>query len=182
MEPEDTNVSTMGAQKEQEQQEANQNGGLVQKASNARNAANNVKNTANNVKKAAGNSKIKAIRSIVSKLPAIATVAIIILIIVLIIGFIGFFLSPPGTFIESIKEFGTNLWGSIVNFFNGDGVTARVTEEDQIALAQKIEDMGYDVVGYGFADAQYEYDNDTATAEDIDGVTNNKIIGDINHE
>ena len=177
MEPEDNNVSTMGAQKEQEQQEANQNGGLVQKASNARNAANNVKNTANNVKKAAGNSKIKAIRSIVSKLPAIATVAIIILIIVLIIGFIGFFLSLPGTFIESIKEFGTNLWGSIVNFFNGDGVTARVTEEDQIALAQKIEDMGYDVVGYGFADAQYEYDNDTATAEDIDGVTNNKIIG-----
>ena len=62
MEPEDNNVSTMGAQKEQEQQEANQNGGLAQKASNARNAANNVKNTANNVKKAAlDNEKIKEV-------------------------------------------------------------------------------------------------------------------------
>lgn len=86
-------------------------------------------------------------------------------------------MSLPGTFIESIKEFGTTLWGSIVNFFTGEGVTTSVTEEDQIALAQKIEDMGYDVVGYGFADAEYEYDNDTAVAEDIDGVTNNKIIG-----
>lgn len=178
MEPEDnnSNVTTMGEQNAEDKQNKN-GGGVAQRAQQAKNAANNVKNAASNVKKAAGNSKIKAIKAIITKLPALGTVALVILIIVLVIGFIGFFMSLPGTFIESIKEFGTTLWGSIVNFFTGEGVTTSVTEEDQIALAQKIEDMGYDVVGYGFADAEYEYDNDTAVAEDIDGVTNNKIIG-----
>lgn len=179
MDPEDNNstVNTMGNQQEQDKQKSSQSGGITQKASNAKNMANNVKKASNNIKKAAGKSKSKIIKSILTKLPAIGTVAIVILIIVLVIGFIGFFLSLPGTFIDSIKEFGTNLWSSFINFFNGNGVTASVTEEDQIALAQKIEDMGYDVVGYGFADAKYEYDNDTATEDDIDGVTNNKIVG-----
>ena len=76
----------------------------------------------------------------------------------------------------TIKEFGEKLWGGLIHYYSEDIVTSSVTEEDQIALAQKLQDMGYDVVGYGFADASYEYDNEE-NAGDIDGFTNGTITG-----
>lgn len=168
-------VNTTGAEKEKDQNKK-QNGGALDKAKKAKDTANKAKNAAQKAKKLASASKSKAIQSIATKLPAVGTVGLVALIIILVIGLIGFFTSLPGTFIESIKEFGQNLWSGVIAFWNGDNATASVTEEDQIALAQKIQDMGYDVVGYGFADAQYEYD-DAENAEDIDGIQNGKIVG-----
>lgn len=107
-------------------------------------------------------------------LPIIIKAIIIILVILVLVGIVQFFRTMPSLYLENVKEFGINLWGGIIGFFNGDNITSTVTEEDQIELAQRIQDMGYDVIGYGFADATYEYDNE-ANAEDIDGITNGKI-------
>lgn len=107
-------------------------------------------------------------------LPIIIKAIIIILVILILVGIVQFFRTMPSLYLENVKEFGINLWGGIIGFFNGDNITSTVTEEDQIELAQRIQDMGYDVIGYGFADATYEYDNE-ANAEDVDGITNGKI-------
>ena len=160
MEDNDSNINTTGADKEQQKakkQAKNQN-------------TNQVEKQAKNVK------RIKKITGLITKFPIIIQVLIIVLIFLICWGLIGFFTTLPGTYIESIKEFGQTLWSGIIGSFTGKGVTASVTEEDQIELAQKLQDMGYDVVGYGFADASYEYDNEE-NADSIDGVTNSKIIG-----
>ena len=111
-----------------------------------------------------------------TKFPIIILILIIVFIFLICWGMIGFFKTLPGTYIETIKEFGQNLWGDIIGYFTGDSATAHVTNEDQIALAQRIQDMGYDIVGYGFADAKYEYD-DEPNANELDGITNAKIVG-----
>ena len=159
----DNNVSTTGADKEkrkQDKQTKNQNTNQAQKAQKAKKQM----------------SIVKKFIKLIATFPVIGYVLIAILIFLLCWGVIGFFTTLPGTYIESIKEFGQTLWASIIGSFTGEGVTASVTEEDQIALAQKLQDMGYDVVGYGFADASYEYDNEE-NAGDIDGFKNGTITG-----
>lgn len=159
----DNNVSTTGADKEkrkQDKQTKNQNTTPAQKAQKAKKQM----------------SIVKKFIKLIATFPVIGYVLIAILIFLLCWGVIGFFTTLPGTYLESIKEFGQNLWAGIIGSFTGETVTARVTEEDQIELAQKLQDMGYDVVGYGFADASYEYDNEE-NVEEIDGFTNGTITG-----
>ena len=159
----DNNVSTTGADKEkrkQDKQTKNQNTNQAQKAQKAKKQM----------------SIVKKFIKLIATFPVIGYVLIAILIFLLCWGVIGFFTTLPGTYIESIKEFGQNIWAGIIGSFTGETVTARVTEKDQIALAQKLQDMGYDIVGYGFADPKYEYD-DEEDAESLDGFTNGKITG-----
>lgn len=159
----ESNVNTTGADKDKQQQQKqakNQNTNPVQKAQKTKKRANT----------------IKKIVQLIAKFPVIGYVLIAILIFLFCWGVIGFFTTLPGTYIESIKEFGEKLWGGLIHYYSEDIVTSSVTEKDQIALAQKLQDMGYDVVGYGFADASYEYDNEE-NAGDIDGFTNGTITG-----
>ena len=154
------NVNTTGKDKEKrEQKKQNKN-------------QNNAKDTAKKAEKV----KKTAVKfkGWIKYLPIIIKVVIITIIVIILVGIIMFFTTMPSMYLENVKEFGLNLWGSIIGFFTGDNITATVTEEDQIELAQRIQDMGYDIVGYGFADATYEYDNE-ANAEDVDGITNGKI-------
>ena len=158
-----SNVNTTGADKDKQQQQKqakNQNTNPVQKAQKT--------------KKQMG--ILKKFVKLISAFPIIGYVLIAILIFLFCWGVIGFFTTLPGTYIESIKEFGEKLWGGLIHYYSEDIVTSSVTEKDQIALAQKLQDMGYDVVGYGFADASYEYDNEE-NAGDIDGFTNGTITG-----
>ena len=157
------NVSTTGSDKEkrkQDKQAKKQNTDPVKKAEKTKKRANT----------------IKKIVQLIAKFPVIGYVLIAILIFLFCWGVIGFFTTLPGTYIESIKEFGQKVWQGLIQYYNDNMVTATVTEKDQIALAQKLQDMGYDIVGYGFADASYEYDNEE-NVEEIDGFTNGKITG-----
>ena len=159
----DNNVSTTGADKEkrkQDKQTKNQNTNPAQKAQKAKKQM----------------SIVKKFIKLIATFPVIGYVLIAILIFLLCWGVIGFFTTLPGTYIESIKEFGQKVWQGLIQYYNDNMVTATVTEKDQIALAQKLQDMGYDIVGYGFADAKYEYD-DEEDAESLDGFTNGKITG-----
>ena len=103
--------------------------------------------------------KADRIKTIGKYLPAILQVLLIIYIIMVVLGVITLLITMPGTFVENILDFGSKMWASIIGVFNGDNITASVTQKDQLELAQRIQDMGYDIVGYGFADAKYEYDD-----------------------
>lgn len=165
------NVNTAGKDQEERQQNK-QPGSKAEKAKNAYNKAKNAKKLAEKAK------EIKAVSSIFAALgPVIIVIIVIILAIILIIGLIGFLTSLPGLYLENIKEFGLNLWGGVVGFVTGDNITPTVTEEDQIELAQRIQDMGYDIVGYGFADAKYNLDDSQEIdSRKVDGVQNGEIV------
>ena len=151
------NVNTTGGNEEQrKQQSQNNNGNITSKFEKAKNWAQKYSKWT-------------------KYLPLIVNVIIVVIIILILIGIIQFFTTMPGMYLENIKRFGANVWGEIVGFFNGDNITSKVTKADQIELAQRIQDMGYDVVGYGFADATYEYSNQE-DSEEIDGITNGTII------
>ena len=152
------NINTTGAEKEKQKEEK-------QKKEQNTNQIEKQKKTVKRIRK---------IKDILSTYPIIIKILIAILIFLICWGIIGFFLTLPGTYIETIKEFGQNLWADIVGYFTGDSATAHVTREDQIELAQHLQDMGYDVIGYGFADASYEYD-DEENSDKIDGFTNDTI-------
>lgn len=154
------NISTTGENEEKRKQD---------KQRDQENKKNNTTQKVEKAKKIAKNYK-----TWIKYLPLIIKVGVIILIIIILVGIVQFFRTMPGMYLENAKEFGLNLWGGIIGFFNGDDVTVTVTEKDQTELAQRIQDMGYDIVGYGFGDATYEYDND-ANSDEIDGITNGKI-------
>ena len=50
---------------------------------------------------------------------------------------------------DKLVEISSGFWRGFKSFFEGNA--AYITEEDQTSLAEYIENMGYDVVGYGFA-------------------------------
>ena len=67
----------------------------------------------------------------------------------------------PGMFIGKLKETGKSLWRGVVGFITGD--YDYVDSEDVIKLAQYLQDQGYDVQGYGFADVKYKDDSESTT-------------------
>lgn len=154
----DNNVSTTGQNKQKKDQNKQAKG-------------NNTQKKAKDAKKA-----VKGLKFIIANLGWIVPILIVVLVIIFVIGMIGFITSLPGLWVEKAYEFGKNLWAGVTGFVTGDTITPTVTEEDQIALAQHIQDMGYDIVGYGFADTKYEYDDEENSGE-IEGYTNGKIIG-----
>lgn len=106
--------------------------------------------------------RAKQIQKIASKLktlPALLPILIIILVIVLVIGLISAFLSMPGMVLENIKQTAMNIGNAIISFFDGNNVDRAVTEEDELELAQRINAMGYSIVGNGFTDV-LEYDEE----------------------
>ncbi len=100
------------------------------------------------------NEEVKAF--ILSHLIPILIVIVIILLIIVIIGQYSFFTTMPGMILEKIKEFGRSVWGDFVGFFTGDSITASVSKEDILDLAQYIQNMGYDIESCGFGKAEYE--------------------------
>ena len=105
---------------------------------------NNKKDKAKNLtKKILKDPKVQAF--IASNIVPILIVIGIILFILILVGQFAFFTTMPGMILEKIKEFGRSIWGDFVGYFTGDSITASVSEEDILNLAQYIENMGYDI-------------------------------------
>jgi len=158
---ENSNVSTAGADKEKRKQNKQGKESKTQKAAGA--AQSVAKNK-------------KVLKFIIAHAGVFITIAVILLIILLIIGFVGYFTSLPGMWIENVKDAGRKAWGGVKAFFTGDNVSVTITEEQQIELAQHIHEMGYDIVGYGFADAQYEHNVGAEESEEMEGFATNGTI------
>jgi len=112
--------------------------------------------------------------------PVILIIVIIVLVIIFVIGIILYFQNMPGQVLGKIKEVATSFAVAVRASINGD--QTNISDEDEIALAQYLENMGYDVEGYGFADVTYSEDekNDTygartssGKAKEITAVTKN---------
>ena len=125
--------------KSRKEEKGKKSGGAGQKAAN----------TAKNAKKASKFlAKFKNFSFVVKFLFVFWWIVLAIVIILLLIGAIQFFTTMPGMMIDKITEITSGLWEEIEVFFTGNG--ARIKEEDQVELANYLQNMGYDLYGYGF--------------------------------
>ena len=82
---------------------------------------------------------------------ALGVAAIVILVIIALIGVAGFFMTMPQFLWNKLKEMMVSFWEGFVGYFVGMD-EATVHEDDIKAVAQYLNDMGYDLVGMGFAE------------------------------
>ncbi|MBR3132990.1 MAG: glucosaminidase domain-containing protein [Clostridia bacterium] len=88
-------------------------------------------------------------------LPGLIIIAIIILIII-IIGVIGYLYYAPNMVKDKLKEMATEYFNDLHGYIVGKD-EAMVTDSQLVSVAQYLQDMGYDLVGMGFAtDIQYK--------------------------
>lgn len=112
---------------------------------------------------------LKGIQALAPLVSALGTIGIALLIIFLIIGFIGFFTTLPGLAMEKFTEACKNFFNWIVA-----SDTIEISESDLVDLGNYIQDLGYELVGNGFASkSQIKRDEKTgeitAVKTDYDG-------------
>lgn len=83
-------------------------------------------------------------------------IVIVILAIIGVIGFIGFFTVMPGMILGKLKSFGLKIAGKVMGVLTGDSQTVKVTQEDIKDVAQYVQNLGYDIQTFGFADVKYK--------------------------
>lgn len=104
-------------------------------------------------------------------------VLVIIAIALIIIGILAFFVTAPQFFFNRLKEIATNLWDGVQGYLIGLD-DALVNKDDVIDTAQYLYDMGYDLVGMGFAESVTIYgqpDEDGNMVEVAEGHVKNEI-------
>lgn len=79
-------------------------------------------------------------------------VAIVILVILVVIGVAGFFLTMPQFLWNRLKQIALDIWNGFQGYIIGLD-EAMVSNEDIIYVGQYLYDMGYDLVGMGFAES-----------------------------
>ncbi len=94
-------------------------------------------------KNAAQKSLIKAL------LPILTWVLVFIIILIIIIGIVLFFITMPGMVIEQIKELAKDVGNTVASWF-GEDTTKQVEKVDINKTLDYLEQMGYDLKGYGF--------------------------------
>ena len=138
-----------------------------QAAQNALNAAKqqgqqNIQNLANEgikkgAAKIAGNAATGSATTgvLAAILPYLVAAGIVILALIIIIGIVAFLVTMPGMMSDKLKQFGQSIGDGIRSIFMKDA--AVIHEEDIVDLAQYINGMGYDVLGYGFVTPKDTY-------------------------
>ena len=94
--------------------------------------------------------------------PVLFWAGIIILAIIVIIGIIMFFITMPGMVMEKLKALGKAIADGLSSWFGSDD-TERIEEESIYGSLNYLEEMGYDLKGYGFL-------TDYMTQEDLDAM------------
>ena len=86
--------------------------------------------------------------------PVIPIIIIAIIVIIFIIGIIGFFTVMPGLILGKLKKFGLEVVEGLKGVAIGNYKV--VTQSERIEIAQYIQNLGYDIQTYGFADVKYK--------------------------
>ena len=108
--------------------------------------------------------------------PVIPIIIIAIIVIIFIIGIIGFFTVMPGLILGKLKKFGFQILEGLKGATTGN---SKIVTQDEIkGVAQYIQNLGYDIQTYGFADVTYKKktkkdieDNNASSTKEI-----NKIV------
>lgn len=146
----------------------------VQDAKKAADAAKAGKAAAQAGKAAAHGSKI--LTALGPALPYIGIALLIILIILLLIGIIVFLVTMPGMVMDKLKAMFQELGNKVAAFFGGDENT-QIEDEEIFEILDYLQDMGYDLKGYGFLTTYYTED-DIATVAKDKKIEENKLEAD----
>ncbi len=131
------NNSTNMQQAEQAEQAAN-----AERAIENGKLASDTGKAATTAKTAAEGAKFVALWKV------ILIAVIVILFLIIIIGYISFFISGVGLIREKVLKIADGIWAGWVGFWSGDENAVR--KEEITDVAEYLEDMGYDLVNFGF--------------------------------
>ena len=109
--------------------------------------------------------------------PVLLIVLLVILIIIIVIGVAGFFTTMPQFLWNRLKEMALSLWDGVQGYVIGMDEST-VNKDDIIYTAQYLYDMGYDLVGMGFAESVEIYGQKDEDGNEIpveDGHSKNEI-------
>lgn len=98
--------------------------------------------------------------------PAAPWVILAIVIIIVLVGLWGFFHYMPGLTIGKLKELAQGATDFIQSLFIPDAI-AGLKDEDVVNAANYLEEMGYDLIGYGFVEPATELAATDVTYEDV---------------
>ena len=146
----------------------------VQDAKKAADAAKAGKAAAQAGKAAAHGSKI--LTALGPALPYIGIALLIILIILLLIGIIVFLVTMPVMVMDKLKAMFKELGNKVAAFFGGD-TTQQIEDEEVYEVLDYLQDMGYDLKGYGFL-TEYYTDADIAKVADDEDIPENQLKAD----
>lgn len=96
----------------------------------------------------------------------LAIVLLVILIIIILIGVAGFFITMPQFLWNKIKKLALDVWDGVQGYVIGMD-EALVNKDDIIGVAQYLYDMGYDLVGMGFAESVEIYGQKDSNGNEI---------------
>ena len=102
--------------------------------------------------------------------PVIFWVVIFLLVIIILIGVSMFFVSMPGMVMEKIKRIFSDL-GNYVSAFFGADTTKQIKQEDIYQSLDYLEEMGYDLKGFGFITDYYKSTDSNINNVIADGLT-----------
>ena len=162
-----------------ETQEKKQGGGVVEKGKELANNVQETKKTLDKLKNAEKVGKVasksKFLTALGPILPYIGIALLIILLIIFIIGIVVFVLTMPGMVMEQLKAMFHELGNKVASFFGADE-TKMIENEEIYEVLDYLEDMGYDLKGYGFLteffdESDIENDTDVIASTDSSSIT-----------
>lgn len=159
-----SNDNQNSGQVDDNQEEAGSFQDTAKTSGKGKDGAKKAKDTAKRAKKFFDG--LKGIQALAPLISALSTIGIALLIIFLIIGFIGFFTTLPGLAMEKFTEACKNFWKWVIG-----AEKIEISETDLVDLANYIQELGYELVGNGFAsESQITRDENTGeiTAVDTD--------------
>ena len=162
----------------------------IKKEKKVKDAAQKVQKAQKNIESA---KKVKAAAQFASGAKKFALLAnpyfwialLVIIAIILLIGIIMSFTIMPSNFLGKSKRFVEEMMQQFCGFVWGDNTSPiSNSSEDVKDLANYIQNMGYDIQGYGFGDVEYTKDtqeNQEKAKKDSNGIRENSISGKRNY-
>ena len=165
-------------QKESEQSDVSQGPNpeqakeLIKKEKKAKEVAQKVHKATKNIEEA---NKVKAAAKLASGAKKFALLAnpyfwialLVILALIVLIGIIMSFTIMPSNFMGKTKNFVENMMQGFCGFLWGDNTSPISNDSEDVKdLANYIQNMGYDIQGYGFGDVEYT-DKTKKAQEDV---------------
>lgn len=138
----------------------------IQESSNSKNNIVNKKIQERLSKSVKSNAVKKSLIKVL--LPILIYIFIFLVILIIIIGIILFFITMPGMVIEQIKNLGKSVGNALKTWF-GEDQTEQVEEVKFLETLDCLEQMNYDLKGYGFLTDYVGEDNDGVERNVDDG-------------
>ena len=94
--------------------------------------------------------------------PILFWVAVVVIIIIITVGIATFLMTMPGMLMDSIHDAAKSWVDKFISYLGVDETTL-IREEDINPILDSLENMGYDIKGYGFL-TDYAHGNDLSTS------------------